>query len=206
MQKYATLFEYIQQKRRTEKIWRFLLLVSTAAYIIFAALALITDEDHYLKIFMITWIPQIFFFSVYLAKYLNFILNQKWLKKIGQENIADTLSLESPTFPKTKLYCGKEALFCQRSNAIIPYEQMIWAYKYQHSINGIVVEKSIRVHTKSGKMFTLYIDPYYFSELMHDYICSHAIPYLIMGYGKEHKAHYKKMVKEYKDNRKKEIL
>lgn len=206
MKKYATVGEYVQQKKRTEKIWRFLALASLAAYIIFAALSLITDEDLYLKIFMNTWLPLIFFFTVYLAKYVNFVLNQKWLKKIGQENIADTLSLETPKFSKAKIYCGEKALFCKKIDSIIPYEQIIWAYRYQHSINGIVVERSIRVHTKSGNMFPLNIDPNLFSELMHDYICSHEKPQLIIGYGKEQKAHYKKIVKEYKENRKKEIL
>ena len=133
---------------------------------------------------------------VYLASFMLFTSNVKWLKEKGIEDVADDIILERPTLPRSKIYCGQKALFCKKPCAIIPYAEIAWVHLYERRAYGIAVEKAVIVYTKDGKRFSLNSNADEFRWLLENYIIKKC-PNIIIGYGAEQKALYKQLNPQY---------
>lgn len=130
--------------------------------------------------------------EVYVALFFPYTSTAKWLKSKGMENVADDILLEAPTFPKSKIYCGKNALFDKKECKIIPYSEIAWIYMRENRINGIPVGKDAILYAKDGKRFSLPIDVDEVKWLLVNYIVINS-PTVVIGYGQKQKQRYKQL-------------
>lgn len=126
---------------------------------------------------------------LYLGLFTPFMHSIKMLRSKGMENIAEDITLDRPTLPRSKIYCGQRALFCKKPCTIIPYSEIAWVHLYERQAYGIAVDKAIIVYTKEGKKFSLNANADEFQWLLENYIAKNS-PNLIVGYGAEQNARY----------------
>jgi len=198
--------EFVEKKIKKAKVLCFFLVVSAALYVtLFVALGFVQNP----KVLYLPILTSVYVFvilvGVYLIVFQNFMSSVKWLKRRGLENIADDIILERPTLPRSKIYCGRNALFCKKPCAIIPYADIAWTYLYERRAYGFAVEKAVIIFTKDGKKFSLRSNPDEFKWLLENYIIANS-PDLVIGYGAAQKAKYKQFNPEVVKSSKKRML
>ena len=196
MSKFKTVGQYMERRKRVEKILRiilFLLLVGVTSLFV---IAIVTGDVKFLLMWMLSLFAVGIYAVPYVDRYVPFLINRKWLKRMKLLNIADDMMLAEPTLPKSKIYCEKNVIFCEKFGVVIPFEQIAWGYIYQRRVNGINVDKPINLHTKSGKRIPVYAHK---KELEILLLCIvKNAPNAIFGYGKEQKKLYKSLLDGYK--------
>ncbi len=200
MRKDITVGEYMKRRRKTEIALRTILFMLIAAIASLFILAIYTGNYDFLVTGILLFFPVVIYSIVYADRNVPFLKNRKWLNKIGLEHIADDMQLSEPITLKSKIYCGEKVIFAKKFGVIVPYDQIAWMYRYQRRVNGITVEKYISLHTKSGKKIPIYTKLKEFEE-NEKIVFEHVIkkcPNLLIGYGKEQKQDYKRVVKGYK--------
>ena len=133
---------------------------------------------------------------LYFGFYFDFKKSLKWLKEKGIEDIANDIDPKTPIAPKSKIYCGEKALFSKEPWVIIPYSEIAWTYMYERRTNGILVERSMIIHTKENVKDAFKADEVIFKFLLISHIIKNS-PDVIVGYGAEQKAAYGKICPEY---------
>lgn len=129
--------------------------------------------------------------------------NLKWLKEKGIEHIADDISLEQPTLPRSKIYCGRQSFFCKKPCAIIPYSEVAWVYLYERKFYGIItMEKSVIIYTKDGKRFAVSWRDDEFKWLLENFIIRYS-PNVVLGFGAEQKKRYRELNPSHSEENKK---
>ncbi len=194
--------EYISKKRKSAEILK---------YIIFGVMALLMlslvlsgtgigliDIDSLL--ILIAMSPTVLFVLaiIYFVAFHPVMSSVAWLKEKNYVNIADDIILGNPTLPKSKIYCGKNALLCNKPFAIIPYSEIAWVHLYVRKLYGVItVEKEVVVYTKDGKKFSLRADENEFQWLLENYIVKFS-PNVVIGFGKKQKMRYRQLNPNYK--------
>ncbi len=186
--------ELIEKKIKSAKVFRIcliaLLVLAVGSFVVMGFLdnieVVITPAMLFMNAF---WISGV----VYYASIHPFMSSIKWLESMGLQNVADDILLDRPTLPRSKIYCGQQALFCKKPCAIIPYAQIAWVHLYESRAYGIAVEKAVIIYTKAGKKFALNSNVDEFKWLLENYIIVHS-PSVIIGYGAEQKARYKQLM------------
>lgn len=113
--------------------------------------------------FLSFWVS-ITFFITYFVKFFWFGHTFKILKKSGNEHYLDDIDLNTLTFAKSKIYCGKKAFFCKRTGSVVAYDQFAWIY----NIGGHLGEHTIRF--KNGKKAYIMIEEFELRTLLNNYI------------------------------------
>lgn len=201
MRKDITVGEYMERRRKLEIALRILLFMLIASV---AALFILGFSIAGILLFF----PVVIYSIVYADRNVPFLKNRKWLEKIDSANIADDMKLGEPITRKSKIYCGEKVIFSKKFGVIVPYEQIAWMYRCNHRVNGITIEKYLCLYTKSGKKIPIYAKLKEFKEnekTIFDHVINKC-PNLLIGYGKEQKRDYKRIVKEHKKQRSKAIL
>lgn len=127
---------------------------------------------------------------IYWLSYHQFMRSIKKLGETGIMDIAGDISLEVPTLPNSKIYCGHKAFLCKKPCVIVPYSEIAWMHLYKRSLYGVVtVEKSVIVYTKDGGKYTLKADADEIQWLLENYIRKNS-PNVIIGYGTKQKKEY----------------
>ncbi len=185
--------EFIEKKLKSAKAFRIYLLVLLMINIGFSVSWGFVEEMETMigpsiLLSNALWISGV----IYLVSYMPFTSSVKWLKSKKMENVADDIILESPTLPRSKIYCGQKALFCKKPCVIIPYSEIVWVHLHETRAYGIAVEKAVVVYTKDGKKFSLNSNADEFKWLLEHYIIPNS-PNIILGYGAEQKARYKQL-------------
>ncbi len=134
------------------------------------------------------WVS-IAFFITYFVKFFWFGHTFKILKKSGNEHYLDDIDLNTPTFVKAKIYCGKKAFFCKRTGSVVAYDQFAWIY----SIGGHLGEYTIRL--KNGKKAYIMIEELELRTLLNNYI-SPVNPKIIKGKTAQAKCEFLKLYPE----------
>ncbi|MBR4050462.1 MAG: hypothetical protein IKK09_08180 [Clostridia bacterium] len=185
--------EYIERKIKAEKIFRVFLIVAFLAF--FGMIFILDTSNEWLFIgsylLCMVWVISIF---VYLIKYLLWTKVSRELKNYDWQETVSDISLDKPTLPKSKIYCGRKAFYSQKSKMVIPYHQIVWIYyKVQH-FYGLPVSKQVIIHTRSGNRFILEADNNEFAWLLENLIVPFS-PGVVIGFGSEQKKRYKEIRK-----------
>ena len=186
--------EYVKKKIGSAKILRIVLIVLAVASVGSFIASGVADEMETLGYvpMAVVWILLICGL-VYYISFSSFMSSMKLLRENGIATVADDINLSNPTLPKSKIYCGENALFCKKPCAVIPYAEIAWIYLYERKAYGIVtVEKAVIVYTKDGRKYSLRSDVNEFQWLLENYIVKHS-PDVVIGYGAEQKARYKQL-------------
>ncbi len=181
--------EFIEKNQVRAKRMKTVLIVVAVLFFCSYFLIPICMEIAFLPI-SVFMIALIVCWSVYANKYMQLSKSIKLLQSKGMENIADDIVLDKPTLPRSKIYCGQKAMFSKKPCLILPYEEIAWVYVHKDNMYGITVSKSVVVHTKSGKHYTLSADIDEFQWLLENYIVKNSVN-VIIGYGTEQKQKYK---------------
>lgn len=195
-----TVGEFIKRRLKREKVWRLIIIAIFVGMVILAVCSLIFDNPNFIIAFIFALYPSVGFLIFYADRYIPTLTNQKWLKKIGCEHVAEEMVLEQAITPKSKIYAGNDVLVCKRHGLIIPYDEVVWAYMYERRVNGIRVESYLAICTKLGKKIPLHGKPKELEIVVFEYLI-HKNPSVMLGYGKEQKTNYKAIVKSYKDTK-----
>ena len=197
MKQYDSLSSLREKRIKGAEKSKKAIFICLALFVLAMVIAIVTN------IFEIFFVGVLFLFAAFvsLVIYVEYnrpiALNAKWLEEKGLEHIASDVDINNPTYPKAKICCGNYALVFRDSGIILPYSELIWAYAYEHRINGIRVEKSFRIHTKNGRMYTLFLTPEEFVVFLKKYVIQHS-PNFILGYGPQQQNTYNQIVKEEK--------
>lgn len=201
MKRYDSLSQLVEKKLRGGKISKIIALIFLALGFIVCFTGIIAKNYILCIVSIVIFYGAFASWIVYVDSFKAANENFKWLKEKGLENIASDVDINDPTYKKAQICCGNNALVFRKLGVIVPYSELIWAYAYEHRINGIRVEKSFRIHTKNGKMYTLQLTPEEFVILIKLHIIQHS-PDFMMGYTKPNKKLYKNIVKETKQSAK----
>lgn len=181
--------ELIQKKLKMAAIFRICIAVLAVVSVVSIPLTGVVDMDVIMPVVLVSvnalWICAL----VYFQKTRPFVMGAKRLAECGGENIADDISLDLPTLPRTQIYCGKRAFYCQKTGVLLPYSEIAWVYKYEKRTNGFVTERAVILRTKDGKSFRLPQLDDEINWLLSNYIIPNS-PDLIIGYGAEQKRRY----------------
>lgn len=185
--------ELVEKKVRSAKVFRICLLILLALAIAsFAAMGVVDKME-------VVILPAMLFLNalwicgvLYYAKMHPLMSSIKWLERLGASNVVEDIPVDAPTLPKSKIHCGRWALFSKKPCAIIPYAQVAWVHLYERRAYGVAVEKAIIIYAKDGRKFALNADEYEFRWLLENYIIPQS-PDIIIGYGAEQKARFKQL-------------
>lgn len=182
--------DFIEKKFKSDKVFRICLLILLILTIV-AYTSMGFVEEIELVIIPATLMANALWISgvIYFTSFLPFLNSVKRLKVKGLESLIEDISLERPTLPRSKIYCGQRAFFCKKPCAIIPYSEVAWVYLYERRAYGIAVEKSVIIYTKDGKKCALNSNSDEFKWLLENYIIPQS-PSIVIGYGAEQKARY----------------
>jgi hypothetical protein len=109
--------EFLEKKVHDEKIVRYMMLAFFALFFICTAFIPILDEavgvGVLVAIVMLPFVIGFTFLVIYYAKFYYFVKGYKQLVDAGMLDYVDDINLNEPTFAKSKLYCGRKALYCK---------------------------------------------------------------------------------------------
>ena len=186
--------EFLEKKVHDEKIVRYLMLVFFALFFICTAFIPILDEavgvGALVAIVMLPFAIGFTFLVIYYAKFYYFVKGYKQLVDAGMLDYVDDINLNEPTFAKSKLYCGRKALYCKSSGCIVPYSQIGWVYIHANNIYGITVNKEVYVFMRNGQKLVLSVDVNDFKIVLERFILRES-PDVVIGYGNEQRKRYK---------------
>ena len=135
---------------------------------------------------------------VYLMIYYPIEENEKYLRKHGLSDILEDDFPNTPTFPRSKIYCGERAFYYEKAHIVMPYSEIEWCYMQNYTIYIIFTISSFFFFRKDGKGFGIRKpDMEELKEFIRDYIVEEA-PEVLIGYNNENKKEYKQRVKQYK--------
>jgi len=106
-------------------------------------------------------IISIVFFITFLIVYLiNHLKSRNTLKKYSFEELnrlsMELMEISNNKYSKMKLYFTKNYIVdTSLSLVILKYEEIIWAYPYEHRSNGLLVNKNIKVITSLNKTYDI---------------------------------------------------
>ena len=180
--------DIIDKKLRRGKIYLFAAIAFSVAIPLFAFF----DDLSVFAPAAIIGITACFF--VYFRYYCQFAKNMKWLNKRFMENVADDISLERPTLPRSVIYCGQKAFYSDKYNLIIPYEDIIWIYGFIQILYFIPIRKFFVIRTLDGKKFKLRANSDEVTWLIDNRIIQNS-PFLIVGHGKEQEERFEQYMK-----------
>ncbi len=189
--------ELLERKLKIAKAIYICFFVAAAASIVFLLLFLAVEKDVFEILTFLSFMAALVFGLTYEITYSPLVGNLKWLKKMNLEGVGDDISLERPTLPRSKIYCGSRALFCKKPYALLPYSLIAWVYLYERRVNGILVERALIVYTVDGKKHTLKPHKHEAGWLVENCICLNS-PNVLLGYNAEQKAKYKQIKQAYK--------
>ena len=191
--------EYILKREKSAKTFKIIVLALFVAYVILFIIPAAGIVEFDSLVIPIAVLPTVLFVLaiVYYVVFHPVMSSISWLKENNYINTADDIVLDRPTLPKSKIFCGKNALFCNKPFAIIPYSEIGWVHLYVRKTNGITVEKAVIVYTRDGKKFSLRSDENEFQWLLENYIVKYS-PNTVIGYGKEQKMRYRQLNPNYK--------
>ena len=201
MKHYDSLSQLVEKKLNRGKNTKRIMLAFIVLAFIVIFIGIATKEYLWYIFSIVIFYGAFSAFVVYIDCFRAVSQNFKWLEEKGIGHIASDVDINNPTYPKAKICCGNYAFVLRDSGIVLPYSELIWAYAYEHRINGIRVEKSFRVHTKNGKMYTLKLSPEEFVAFLKEYVARHS-PNFMLGYSKPNQKLYKKIVKEEKKKQK----
>ena len=190
----------INKKIKREKYYIISLIVSAIGFV--CSLILLSTpllSDNFLIILSLFTVFLIALWTIgvlYVSHYFTFKKTLKTLREKGLEDVVNDIDLEKPIFPKSKIFCGEKALFSKEPWVIIPYSEIAWTYMYERRTNGILVERSMIIHTKENVKYAFKADEVIFKFLLISHIIKNS-PDVIVGYGAEQKAAYGKICPEY---------
>ena len=176
--------ELIRRKTKTEKVLCALSIALAVLWIGTLILVAHFEQKQLAALCCIAFFTDVVLFIVYLVGYLPFGRSIRYLERKGLEYIADDIELDTPTLKKSKIYCGKRGFYSKKSNLIIPYEDIAWAYVYKRKSYGITVGRSVLIYMRDGKKFSLEASADDFKWLLANYVFA-ASPDVITGYGAE---------------------
>ena len=180
--------DIIDKKLRRGKIYLFAAIAFSVAIPLFAFF----DDLSVFAPAAIIGITACFF--VYFRYYRQFAKNMNWLNKRFMEIVADDISLERPTLPRSVIYCGQKAFYSDKYNLIIPYEDIIWIYGFIQILYFIPIRKFYVIRTLDGKKFKLRANSDEVTWLIGNRIIQHS-PFLIVGHGKEQERRFEQYMK-----------
>ena len=182
--------EFIEKKLRVAKAFSIYLLVLLVLTVGSAVASSFVSEAGIVILFSANalWFSCV----MYCVHYMPFVRSVKWLKTNNMENITDDIILETPTLPRSKIYCGRRALFSKKPCVILPYSEIAWVNLYERSAYGIAVEKAVIVHTKDGRKISLKSNATEFQWLLDHHIIPNS-PNIVIGYGHEQEEKYKQL-------------
>ena len=132
---------------------------------------------------------------VYFRYYHQFAKNMKWLSSKFMEGAANDIDLGVPTLPRSVIYCGKMAFYSDKFNLIIPYEEIIWIYRYLQLVNGIPIRRFFVIRTRDGKKFKLRGNHDEIAWLIANYVAPNSKD-VILGHGTEQEQRFKEYMKQ----------
>lgn len=193
--------ELLTKKRRGFKIFSIFSIVIVVATLSCPFLFAATESDAVFGLMMVLTFAAFALYIVFFNSFYNFCLSDKMLKKNGMENIADDVSLEQPTLPKSKIYCGKYALCSKKPVLVIPYSEIAWVYVNVQKLYGVVtVSKTVVIACRNGRRFSLKADMDEFQWLLQTYLLK-VNPNIIVGFGRDQQKAFKQVCKDYKKNK-----
>ena len=165
--------KYIQKTKNIGRIFLTIAIISFLAFI-GCLFSFSHIPDIAAPLALLSFWVSIAFFITYFTKFFWLGHTLKILKKSGKEHYLDDIDLTTPTFAKSKIYCGKKAFFCKRTGSVVAYGQFAWIY----SIGGHLGEYTIRL--KNGKKAYIIIEERELRTLLNNYI-SPVNPKIIEG-------------------------
>lgn len=185
--------EYLEKKHQTAKGWLITLIVSVAVFIasIFVAVSDKSGATETAFLPLITGAVMYTVFCIFLICHLPVLMNYAYLEKKELLDIANDISLDAPpSIAKAKIYCGRKALYSKKARTVVPYSQIVWAHRYERSVNGITVERALILYTAEGKKFSVPCTEDEAKWLLGTHLLP-ACPNMILGFGAEQKKRYK---------------
>ena len=191
--------EFIQKKLKTGKIVLVTGVALLVAHIAFSVSFYSGSHDLFGPV-MITLVALLVVYIVYVTKFYPYVVNERWLKKMGKQDVTEDIPFYVPNLPKSELYCGRRAFATKKPYAVIPYEEIAWVYFQENRFYGITMSKSVNFCLRDGTEFSRVLDTEEFMWLLNNMIapCS---PELLVGYGPEQKLKYNSLRAEYKKNK-----
>lgn len=199
--------ELIQKRIRTEKVLRVLSIVgffvTLATYIFVYAFLFNTDFPGWASVGIATLVFAGWWsaFVIYLAVILPFVRSVKRLERMGLAEAAESIPLDKPTLPRSKVYCGEKAFYSKKGNRILLYSEIAWVHLYVRKTYGITVEKSVIFHMNNGKQYSLPFETEELKWMLGTLVIRHS-PNLLVGYGPQQKARYEQLYPQVLANRK----
>ena len=186
--------DFLEKKVHNEKIIRYVMIAFFVLFFISIAFIPVLDETvgvgTLVAIVMLPFVIGFTFLVIYYAKFYYFVKGYKQLVDAGMLDYVDDINLNEPTFAKSKLYCGRKALYCKSSGCIVPYSQIGWVYIHANNIYGITVNKEVYVYMRNGQKLVLSVDVNDFKIVLDRFILRES-PDVVIGYGNEQKKRYK---------------
>lgn len=123
-------------------------------------------------------------------------------KFIGEQKlraISKDIGPYVPTYPKSKISCGKEAFYSKKHAAIVPYNHVCWVYVFVFRIWFIPVFRRTNFKLTNGKNIALKCNKDELTALLNNYIIP-ANPHVLLGHTDENIKAYHLRVKSYKES------
>lgn len=200
--------EYVERKVKNAKILRTVVIVDGILW--FLSLFFLPYIPYEFKLYGPYYFLFMFAELVLLCVFFGFKLQvlrcMKQLEKSGCTDVYKDISLETPTLPKSKIYCGHKAFFSKKPFLIIPYSHVAWVYQTKRSTTligiPVVSVTETNICCKDGKKYAIRTNEEELIWFLENYI-KKINPDVIVGYTPEMKGLYKSRVKEYKNAYKK---
>lgn len=181
----------VEKKLRTVRIVSvtfFVLMCISWAWLMFLAIngeksPVIPCLIYLCSIFFITEV------SVFFAYHRPLGSSIKRIKKSDNPDLLEDISLDFPTLFHLGVFCGKEAMFCNKNYNVVPYANIAWVHVYEERRNGHTLRKLVVLRTTDGKKMSIPMHQDEVQWLINRYIAPNS-PNLILGYGTEQKKRY----------------